>query len=215
VVKPSAVAIKPCRFAAAKIPIRVDAMPIHETAPPSPNSLPAGDGEEALRAILDALEENLKRLAWAFDGISDSDWRAVVPAADGESTRPESESLLRLLCWTRDEEAYVVGRRVALLYQEESPEFEHLELEMAEAAAPIPFAEERPGRAFSELFKNRMAWLALARGEMALLRERRGALPPEEGGAELNLRGHLDWTLRRDAATLDAIWTARRALSAR
>jgi hypothetical protein len=173
----------------------------HESPPPAPETL------ETLDAKLAALEANITRLFWAFDAISEKEWRAEAFGEAGVEAAGSyrGQNLLEALCYLRDEEAYRVGRRVVRLFQEESPEFEHLTFDIAFQGAPQNYADEAPARVISEFFKNRMAWLQIARGEKALLEKRKGALPPEEGGGEIGIGEHLDWTLRRDQAVRDLI----------
>jgi hypothetical protein len=186
--------------------------PLAELRDPPP--APAADAD--IESLLDHAERHLQHFAALFDAIADDAWRAtphhghlpsIAPAPHADAT-----SLVELLCFLRDEEAWVVGRRIAQLFQEPEPEFEHLTFARARDFAIPPYGDEPPGRVFGEFFKSRMAWLQLARGERELLITRRGILPREEGGGPVTWEDHLRATIARDRDACRLALAMRRSL---
>jgi len=164
-----------------------------------------------LRHRLVQREHWLGAVAAGLDGLSPAAWTDRLPGDLAKRIAPggQAASVLESLCWWRDEEAYVVGRRFVQLFQESTPAFDHLTRDLAEAAAPRPYAEESPARVFSELLKTRYAWLAVARGEWPTMAARAGTLPPEEGVGTLGAADHLAWVEQRDAGIVQALAALR------
>ena len=180
---------------------------IRSSPPPAPEGL-------RLEQQVQELRHNLERMTAAFDGVDPAAWTLPLPepwpARIAEVWAPGPARLIDVLAYVRHQEAYVFGRRVMRMLQEDRPSLEYLDFDMIAAYADP--AAERPGLHLAEWIKNRLTWLGLMKEAGAFGEIREGDLPPEEGGARIRVQDIPAMALRRDAAVIPLVRDIRHGL---